>query len=91
MSRVSAPPLLHRADMGWRRRHAFGALGLRPALAEHSQAEATTCFSEHARGAQTIVEIGVAEGGSALEMREVMDPHGIACARSIRTCRGSCG
>ncbi len=75
MSRVSPPPLLHRANLGWRRRHAFGALGLRPALAQHSQAEAGL-LQQHATGAGTIVEIGVAEGGSAFELRQVMDPDG---------------
>lgn len=72
---VIASQPLHRAELGWRRRHAFGALGLRPPLAEHSEAEAYL-LQHHARGAHTIVEIGVAEGGSALELRQVMDPDG---------------
>lgn len=75
IGRVSAPQLLHRTELGWRRRHTFGALGLRPALAEHSQAEGKL-LQQYARGARTIVEIGVAEGGSALELRQVMDPDG---------------
>lgn len=48
---------------------------MRPALAEHSQAEAAL-LQKHARGARTIVEIGVSEGGSAFELRQVMDTHG---------------
>jgi len=61
--------------VGLRRRHAFAACGLRPAVAQHSQAEAAL-LQQHAAGAHTIVELGVAEGGSALELRQVMDPDG---------------
>src|SRR4051812_29563090 len=66
---------LHRADLGWRQRRVFGALGLRPPVAEHSLAEAEL-LRRHATNASTIVEIGVSEGGSAVELRNAMDPSG---------------
>lgn len=69
------PPLLHRADLGWRASTVAGALRLRPALAQHSQAEGAL-IERHAHGARTIVEIGVAEGGSAWHARRVMNPAG---------------
>ena len=72
---MSPPDVLHRPDIGWRRRHVFAAIGLRRPIAQHSEAEATL-LQRHAAGARTIVEIGVAEGGSALEFRSVMDPDG---------------
>ena len=50
--------------------------GLRPAVAEHSKSEAAL-LQQHAAGARTIVELGVAEGGSALELREVMADDGL--------------
>ena len=53
----------------------FAALGLRRALAQHSAAEGKL-LQRYAEGASTIVEIGVLEGGSALELRSVMDPAG---------------
>jgi len=69
---VARPHVLHRPQLpGLRRRHAVGACGLRPALAQHSQAEAAL-LQRHAAGARTIVELGVAEGASALELRQVM-------------------
>ncbi len=70
-----SPPLLHRADLGWRGSTIAGALRLRPALAQHSKAEAEL-LERVAAGARTIVEIGVAEGGSAWHARRVMDPDG---------------
>ena len=68
-------PLLHRADLGWRNSTVAGALGLRPALAQHSEAEGAL-LEKLADGARSIVEIGVAEGGSAWHARRVMDPEG---------------
>jgi len=53
----------------------FAALGLRRPLAQHSEAEGHL-LQRYAEGASTIVEIGVLEGGSALELRSVMDPAG---------------
>jgi predicted O-methyltransferase YrrM len=71
---VSRPPA-YREDFGARNHTVFGAAGLRPAIAQHSRAEAEL-LQRHAAGAHTIVEIGVAEGGSAWDMRTVMDPDG---------------
>ena len=65
----------YRQDFGWRSHTLFGALGLRPAVAQHSPAEADL-LKRWARGARTVVEIGVAEGGSAWDMRSVMDRAG---------------
>jgi predicted O-methyltransferase YrrM len=69
------PPVLHRADLGWRSSTIAGALRLRPAIAQHSVAEGAV-IERWAGGARTIVEIGVAEGGSAWHARRVMDPNG---------------
>lgn len=66
---------VYRGEFGWRAHSLFGALGLRPAVAQHSAREAEL-LRQHAAGASQIVEIGVAEGGSAWDMREVMDPNG---------------
>jgi predicted O-methyltransferase YrrM len=70
-----SPPVLHRADLGCRSSTIAGALGLRPALAQHSSAEGAA-IERWARDARSIVEIGVAEGGSAWHARRVMDPDG---------------
>jgi predicted O-methyltransferase YrrM len=67
--------LLHRADLGWRNSTIAGALRLRPALAQHSEAEGAL-IERMATGARSIVEIGVAEGGSAWHARRTMDPDG---------------
>ena len=57
-------------------RHPFFAwFGLRPILAQHTLAESEALRS-WACGRKTMVEIGVAEGASALALREVMDPEG---------------
>jgi predicted O-methyltransferase YrrM len=53
----------------------YGWLGLRPALAQHT-AEEHTALCRWAAGRSTVVEIGVAEGVSALAMREVMAERG---------------
>jgi hypothetical protein len=53
-------------------RHPFYAwLGLRPALAQHTAAEHET-MQRWSRGRKTLVEIGVAEGVSALALRQGM-------------------
>lgn len=62
-----------RADHGWRSRPLFGALRLRPPAAQHTQVEGML-LRKLARDACTIVEIGVAEGGSAWEVAQVMRP-----------------
>ena len=72
---MSRTHVLHRPELGWRRRHVVAACGLRAAVAEHSQAEGAL-LQRHAARARTVVELGVAEGGSALELRQVMDPDG---------------
>jgi predicted O-methyltransferase YrrM len=60
---------------GWRARPLAGALRLRKPVSEHSSAEGEL-LQRHAAGARRIVEIGVAEGASAAQLREVMDPDG---------------
>jgi predicted O-methyltransferase YrrM len=70
-----ARPPAYREDFGWRSHSIFGALGLRPPVAQHSIPE-RDLIRRAAAGARSIVEIGVAEGGSAYDMREVMDPAG---------------
>lgn len=67
--------LLHRPEVRWRRRHVFGVLRLRPAIGQHSLAEAALLM-RYAKGAEVVVELGVAEGGSAAELRTVMAPTG---------------
>ena len=57
-------------------RASFALIGLRPPTAEHTAAEGGL-LQRYARGRRSIVEIGVAEGGSAWEMRSVMAPAGI--------------
>jgi predicted O-methyltransferase YrrM len=68
-------PVAYRTDYGWRAHSVFGALGLRPAVAQHSEAEAAL-LQRLARDQREIVEIGVAEGGSAWDMRSTMSPQG---------------
>ena len=68
-------PPAYRRDFGWRAHSVFGALNLRPAVAQHSPAE-RDLLRKVASGARSIVEIGVAEGGSAWDMRSVMDRAG---------------
>jgi len=65
----------YRADLGWRRRGVFGALGLRPPSAQVTAGEARL-LREQAEGRRRIVELGVAEGGSALALRSAMAPDG---------------
>ena len=65
----------YRAPRTWRSRPIFGALGLRPASAQHSEAEGEV-LRKFAESSTTTVEIGVAEGGSAWEAASVMPADG---------------
>jgi hypothetical protein len=67
--------IAHTVDFGWRRRPLFAYLKLRPTSAQHTATEAGA-LKEHAAGARCVVEIGVAEGASAYEIRSVMDLRG---------------
>lgn len=51
----------------------FQLIGLRGVIAGHTQAEETLLI-KYATGCKTIVEIGIAEGASALELRQVANP-----------------
>jgi predicted O-methyltransferase YrrM len=53
----------------------FAWAGLRPLMAQHTEAE-HQALEEHAYGCKSLVEIGVAEGASALALRSAMDPKG---------------
>ena len=53
----------------------WGFMRLRPPLSEHTEAEAEL-LRRHAQGARCAVELGVAEGTSARELRQVIDGHG---------------
>jgi hypothetical protein len=53
----------------------FSWAGLRPILAQHTSAEHET-LQRHARQRLQVVEIGVAEGASAIALRDGMDPKG---------------
>jgi predicted O-methyltransferase YrrM len=54
----------------------FAWAGLRPVQAQHTEAE-HHALQKYARGRRTVVELGVAEGASAIAIREVMDPNGV--------------
>ncbi|HEX8092076.1 MAG TPA: hypothetical protein VF762_24730, partial [Blastocatellia bacterium] len=54
----------------------FHLAGLRGIIADHSEAE-ETLLAKYARGRKTLVEIGVAEGASALALRKAADPAGV--------------
>src|SRR5262249_18727897 len=69
-TRRKAPDVLHRPQLGWRGHRVCGAAGLRPGTAEHSRAEAQLLV-KYGAGAHRVVEIGVAEGGSAFELAQV--------------------
>jgi predicted O-methyltransferase YrrM len=56
-------------------RSIYALFGIRPVLAQHSRAEGEL-LREYACGAKTLVEIGVAEGGSAWETGQVMAQDG---------------
>ena len=53
----------------------FAWAGLRPPIAQHTLAE-HQALEKFARGCASLVEIGVAEGASAVALRTAMDPHG---------------
>lgn len=53
----------------------FQLMGLRGVIAGHTECE-ENLLKKYATGCKTIVEIGVAEGASALELRRVADPTG---------------
>ena len=57
----------------YRRHPAFCLTKLRGVIAEHSEQE-ELMLQKHARGRKSLVEIGVAEGASALALRRVADP-----------------
>jgi predicted O-methyltransferase YrrM len=59
----------------WLRHSACAYLGFRPAVAQHTAAE-HTAFRKWADGCKCVVEIGVAEGVSALALREGMAEDG---------------
>ncbi|HEX4001816.1 MAG TPA: class I SAM-dependent methyltransferase [Candidatus Acidoferrales bacterium] len=66
----------HESGVAPRLRHPFYAwLGLRPALAQHTDAE-HAALKRWAADRRRLVEIGVAEGVSALALREVMAEDG---------------
>jgi len=53
----------------------FAWAGLRPPRAQHTAAE-HAALQKHARGCKSLVEIGVAEGASAIALRTAMNPQG---------------
>src|SRR5260370_5774103 len=75
----------------------FGWLGLRPIFAQHTFAE-HEAIRNAAAMRRTLVEIGVAEGGSAIALRETMardgklfliDPYHLSRVRFLNTLRRS--
>jgi predicted O-methyltransferase YrrM len=70
---MSAPA--HQQDFGWRSSTVAGALRLRPAVAQITEAEGML-IERCSAGARRVVQIGVAEGGSAWHARRAMDPEG---------------
>jgi predicted O-methyltransferase YrrM len=57
------------------RHSAFALLGLRPILGQHTRAE-DNLLRKWAAGRSRLVEIGVAEGASAVTLRQAMSPQG---------------
>jgi len=53
----------------------FAWAGLRPPIAQHTEAE-HRALENCARGRKSLVEIGVAEGASAIALRDTMDSEG---------------
>lgn len=53
----------------------FAWAGFRPTIAQHTEAE-HRALEKHARGRKSLVEIGVAEGASAVALRATMNPQG---------------
>jgi predicted O-methyltransferase YrrM len=68
----------HRHDFGWRSSTAAGALRLRPAVAQITKREGEL-IERCSAGVSRVVQIGVAEGGSAWHARRTMDPSGELC------------
>ena len=71
-------PELQRPEMWTARvmKHPFFAwAGLRPPIAQHTAAE-HHALEKYAQGCKSLVEIGVAEGASAVALRTTMDPEG---------------
>ncbi|MGB8456128.1 MAG: class I SAM-dependent methyltransferase [Candidatus Acidiferrum sp.] len=62
-------------DRPWLRHSACAFLGLRPPVAQHTEAE-HAAFRKWAEGCKCVVEIGVAEGVSAVALREGMAEDG---------------
>lgn len=54
----------------------FAWIGLRPPIAQHTASE-HQAIERHAQGCKSLVEIGVAEGASAIALRASMDPAGV--------------
>jgi predicted O-methyltransferase YrrM len=70
----AAPP--HASWLSRALQHPFFAwAGLRPPIAQHTLAE-HDAMQKFARGCRSVVEIGVAEGASAVALRTAMDPSG---------------
>lgn len=69
--RSSAVPSRENVLMGWLRHPVYAWLGLRPAVAQHTDAE-HAALKRWAANRRRLVEIGVAEGVSALALREGM-------------------
>ena len=63
------------APIRWLRHPLYACLGLRPALAQHTAAE-HAAIKKWSAGRRALVELGVAEGVSALAMREGMSDDG---------------
>jgi predicted O-methyltransferase YrrM len=73
---MDTPEPVHASAMLKRLRHPFFAWArLRPIIAQHTSAE-HEALKRWARGRSCVVEIGVAEGASALASREVMSSDG---------------
>lgn len=53
----------------------FAWAGLRPPIAQHTESEHHT-LEKYARGCKNLVEIGVAEGASAIALRDAMNAEG---------------
>ena len=79
---LSSEPTLVRQDatpekrtLSLLRHPIFALLGLRPILGQHTYAE-DSALRKWATGRSRLVEIGVAEGASAVTLRKVMSPQG---------------
>jgi predicted O-methyltransferase YrrM len=66
-ARAAVPRVLHHPFFSW--------AGLRPLLAQHTSAE-HQALQRYAGGSLEVVEIGVAEGASAIALRDGMDRNG---------------